>query len=77
MLQQLKLDGMRGNSWLAKKLDYYMGHYNYKWTEGSLYHRLLNYKIMKNLAEKLSSNLEKTNNRVLKLTTVFNLILDN
>jgi len=37
----------------------------------------LGYKIMKNLAEKLSSNLEKTNNRVLKLTTVFNLILDN
>ena len=35
------------------------------------------YKIMKNLAEKLSSNLEKTNNQVLKLTTVFNLILDN
>ena len=37
----------------------------------------LGYKIMKNLAEKLSSNLEKTNNQVLKLTTVFNLILDN
>ena len=35
------------------------------------------YKIMKNLAEKLSSNLEKTNNQVLKLTTVFSLILDN
>jgi len=35
------------------------------------------YKIMKNLAEKLSSNLKKTNNQVLKLTTVFNLILDN
>ena len=30
----------------------------------------------KNLAEKLSSSLEKTNNQVLKLTTVFNLILD-
>ena len=51
MLQQLKLDGMRGNSWLAKKLDYYMGHYNYKWTEGSLYHRLLNYKIMKKMVD--------------------------
>ena len=37
----------------------------------------LGYKIMKNLAEKLASNLEKTNNQVLKLTTVFNLILDN
>ena len=37
----------------------------------------LGYKIMKNLAEKLSSSLEKTNNQVLKLTTVFNLILDN
>ena len=37
----------------------------------------LGYKIMKNLAEKLSSSLEKTNNKVLKLTTVFNLILDN
>ena len=37
----------------------------------------LGYKIMKNLAEKLSSNLKKTNNQVLKLTTVFNLILDN
>ena len=36
----------------------------------------LGYKIMKNLAEKLSSSLEKTNNQVLKLTTVFNLILD-
>ena len=36
----------------------------------------LGYKIMKNLAEKLASNLEKTNNQVLKLTTVFNLILD-
>ena len=37
----------------------------------------LGYKIMKNLAEKLASNLEKTNNQVLKLTTVFSLILDN
>ena len=37
----------------------------------------LGYKFMKNLAEKLSSSLEKTNNQVLKLTTVFNLILDN
>ena len=37
----------------------------------------LGYKIMKNLAEKLSSSLKKTNNQVLKLTTVFNLILDN
>ena len=37
----------------------------------------LGYKIMKNLAEKLSSSLEKTNNKVLKLTTVFSLILDN
>ena len=37
----------------------------------------LGYKIMKNLAEKLASSLEKTNNQVLKLTTVFNLILDN
>ena len=37
----------------------------------------LGYKIMKNLAEKLSSSLEKTNNQVLKLTTVFSLILDN
>ena len=36
----------------------------------------LGYKIMKNLAEKLASSLEKTNNQVLKLTTVFNLILD-
>ena len=37
----------------------------------------LGYKIMKNLAEKLASSLEKTNNQVLKLTTVFSLILDN
>ena len=39
-------------------------------------HRL-GYKIMKNLAEKLASSLERTNNQVLKLTTVFSLILDN
>ena len=38
-------------------------------------HRL-GYKIMKNLAEKLASSLERTNNQVLKLTTVFSLILD-
>ena len=37
----------------------------------------LGYKIMKNLAEKLASSLERTNNQVLKLTTVFSLILDN
>ena len=37
----------------------------------------LGYKIMKNLAEKLASSLETTNNQVLKLTTVFSLILDN
>ena len=37
----------------------------------------LGYKIMKNLAEKISSDLEKTINQVLKLTTVFSLILDN
>ena len=37
----------------------------------------LGYKIIKNLAEKLASNLERTNNQVLKLTTVFSLILDN
>ena len=36
----------------------------------------LGYKIMKNLAEKLASSLERTNNQVLKLTTVFSLILD-
>ena len=36
----------------------------------------LGYHIMKNLAEKLASSLEKTNNQVLKLTTVFSLILD-
>ena len=29
------------------------------------------------VAEKLSSSLERTNNQVLKLTTVFSLILDN
>ena len=32
---------------------------------------------IKNLAEKLSSSLEKTNNQVLKLTTLFSLILEN
>ena len=32
---------------------------------------------MKNLAEKLASSLERTNSQVLKLTTVFSLILDN
>ena len=37
----------------------------------------LGYKIMKNLAEKLASSLERTNNQVLKLTTVFSLILEN
>ena len=37
----------------------------------------LGYKIMKNLAEKLASSLERTNSQVLKLTTVFSLILDN
>ena len=37
----------------------------------------LGYKIMKNLAEKLALNLETTNNQVLKLTTLFSLILDN
>tara|TARA_Y100001936_G_scaffold162314_1_gene158488 strand:- start:733 stop:1245 length:513 start_codon:yes stop_codon:yes gene_type:complete len=37
----------------------------------------LGYKIMKNLAEKLALSLETTNNQVLKLTTVFSLILDN
>ena len=37
----------------------------------------LGYKIMKNLAEKLALSLERTNNQVLKLTTVFSLILDN
>ena len=37
----------------------------------------LGYKIMKNLAGNLASSLEKTNNKVLKLTTVFSLILDN
>ena len=37
----------------------------------------LGYKIMKNLAEKLASSLETTKNQVLKLTTVFSLILDN
>ena len=36
----------------------------------------LGYKVMKNLAEKLSSSLEKTNNQVLKLTTLFSLILE-
>ena len=36
----------------------------------------LGYKIMKNLAEKLASSLERTNSQVLKLTTVFSLILD-
>jgi len=36
----------------------------------------LGYKIMKNLAEKLALSLETTNNQVLKLTTVFSLILD-
>ena len=36
----------------------------------------LGYKIMKNLAEKLASSLERTNSQVLK-TTVFSLILDN
>ena len=37
----------------------------------------LGYKIMKNLAEKLALSLETTNNQVLKLTTLFSLILDN
>ena len=37
----------------------------------------LGYKIMKNLAEKLASSLERTNSQVLKLTTVFSLILEN
>jgi len=37
----------------------------------------LGYKIMKNLAEKLASSLESTNRQVLKLTTVFSLILEN
>ncbi len=37
----------------------------------------LGYKVMKNLAGNLASSLEKTNNKVLKLTTVFSLILDN
>ena len=37
----------------------------------------LGYKIMKNLAEKLASSLERTNNKLLKLTTVFSLILEN
>ena len=37
----------------------------------------LGYKIMNNLAEKLASSLERTNSQVLKLTTVFSLILDN
>ena len=37
----------------------------------------LGYKIMKNLAEKLASSLERTNRQVLKLTTVFSLILEN
>ena len=37
----------------------------------------LGYKIMRNLAEKLASSLERTNSQVLKLTTVFSLILDN
>jgi len=37
----------------------------------------LGYKIMKNLAEKLASSLERTNCQVLKLTTVFSLILEN
>ena len=36
----------------------------------------LGYKIMKNLAEKLASSLDRTNSQVLKLTTVFSLILD-
>ncbi len=37
----------------------------------------LGYKIMKNLAGNLAASLEKTNHQVLKLTTVFSLILDN
>jgi len=49
MLQHLKLDSQRGNSPLAKDVRYYIENYRYRWAEGSLYKRMIEERIIKQI----------------------------